>query len=244
MRRIHPDIQDDPHIEQAYAYPAGRPWLRVNMVASADGATWVQGRSGGLSSRGDRRIFAVLRGLSDVILVGAATVRAEGYGAVKPRESWRTLRAGRAPVPPIAVVTRSLDLDLDGPLFQGAMSRTIVVTCEAAPGERRKDAAALADVIVAGESEVDLAEAVRELHARGLTKVLCEGGPRLNAQVAAAGQLDELCLTISPMLVGGGAARVLDGGPAQAGLRLGHVLEEDGVLFCRYTKEPKEPTDD
>lgn len=236
MRRIHPDIQDDPDIALAYAYPEGRPWLRVNMVASADGATWVDGRSGGLSSRGDRRIFGVLRGMADVIVAGAATVRAEGYGAVEPRESWRALRAGRPPAPPLAVVTRSLDLDLDGPLFHGAVSRTIVLTCEAAPRERRKAAAELADVVVAGDTGVDLQAAVRELHARGLTRVLCEGGPRLNAQLAAAGLLDELCLTISPMLVGGGAARVLNGEPSRVGLGLDHVLEEDGVLFCRYTR--------
>ncbi|MBB6349221.1 pyrimidine reductase family protein [Nonomuraea muscovyensis] len=236
MRRIYPDIQDDPDISWAYAYPEGRPWLRVNMVASADGATWVEGRSGGLSSKGDRRIFGVLRGMADVIVAGAATVRAEGYGAVEPRESWRALREGRPPVPPIAVVTRSLDLDLDGPLFEGALARTIVLTCEAAPRKRLEYAAERADVVVAGDAEVDLTAAVRELHARGLTRVLCEGGPRLNAQIAAAGLLDELCLTISPMLVGGGAARVLDGEPARAELRLGHVLEEDGVLFCRYTR--------
>lgn len=237
MRRIYPDIQDDPSVEQVYAYPVGRPWLRVNMVASADGGAWVEGRSGGLSSKADRRIFAVLRGMADVIVAGAATVRAEGYGAVEPRASWQALRAGRSPVPPIAVVTRGLDLDLDGPLFAGALARTIVVTCEAAPAERRKRAAGVADVIVAGDREVHLETALRELQARGLSRVLCEGGPRLNAQLAAAGLIDELCLTISPLLVGGGAARILDGETARATLRLGHVLEEDGVLFCRYTRE-------
>ncbi|MFI6927414.1 pyrimidine reductase family protein [Nonomuraea spiralis] len=237
MRRIHPDFQDNPDIEQAYAYPEDRPWLRLNMVSSADGAAWLKGRSGGLSSRGDKRIFGILRGLSDVIVAGAATVRTEGYGPVKPRASWSSLRAGRPEVPPIAVITRSLDLDLDGELFTDATSPTIVITCEAAPAERRKLAAQRSDLIIAGDEGVDMRLAVRELHERGLTRVLCEGGPRINAQLSADDLIDELCLSVSPMLVAGGAARILNGVAAQVPLDLHQVLEEEGVLFCRYTRE-------
>ncbi|MEV4355873.1 pyrimidine reductase family protein [Nonomuraea sp. NPDC049625] len=237
MRRIYPDIQDNPDIVQAYAYPEGRPWLRLNMVASADGAAWLKGRSGGLSSAGDKRIFQTLRGLADVVLAGAATVRKEGYGPVPPRDWWGEIRAGRPEVPPIAVITRSLDFDLDDELFTEAPSRTIVITCEAAPQERRKAAARHADVIVAGGESVDLAPAVTELHARGLTRILCEGGPRINAQLAAHDLVDEMCLSISPLLVGGGAARILNGEPSEVSLRLSQVLEEEGVLFCKYDRE-------
>ncbi|MGW5683721.1 pyrimidine reductase family protein [Nonomuraea sp. NPDC003754] len=239
MRRIHPDTADDPDIPQAYAYPERRPWLRVNMVASADGGSWVKGLSGGLSSKGDRRIFGVLRGLADVVMAGAATVRTEGYGPARPRQSWQPLREGRPPAPPVAVVTRRLDLDLGSPLFTEAApyARTIVITCEAAPKDRRAEAAELADVIVAGADRVDLGLAVEALHDRGLGGILCEGGPRLNAQLAAAGLVDELCLSISPMLIGGGAARILNGEANQTGLGLAHVLEEEGFLFCRYIRE-------
>lgn len=237
MRRIYPDIQDNPNIAQAYAYPEGRPWLRLNMVASADGAAWLDGRSRGLSSPGDRRIFQTLRGLTDVIVAGAATVRKEGYGPVPPHETWAELREGRPEVPPIAVITRSLALDLDGELFTDAPSRTIVITCEAAPHERRKLAARRSDLIVAGDEGVDMRRAVAELHDRGLTRVLCEGGPRVNAQLSACDLVDELCLSISPMLVGGGAARIQNGEPAQLTLDLSQVLEEEGVLFCKYTRE-------
>ncbi|MGW0806402.1 pyrimidine reductase family protein [Nonomuraea sp. NPDC002799] len=237
MRRIHPDIEDNPDIVQVYAYPADRPWLRLNMVASADGAAWLKGRSGGLSSVGDKRIFQILRGLADVVVAGAATVRKEGYGPVKPRESWADLRAGRPEVPPIAVITRSLGFDLDDELFTDAPSRTIVITCESAPHERRKEAAKRADLIVAGEDGVDMRLAVAALHERGLTRILCEGGPRVNAQLSACDLVDELCLSISPMLVGGGAARILNGEPAPGTLNLSQVLEEEGVLFCRYTRE-------
>ncbi|GGO75128.1 pyrimidine reductase family protein [Nonomuraea cavernae] len=237
MRRIYPDIQDDPDIAQAYAYPADRPWLRANMVASADGAAWLKGLSGGLSSRGDRRVFGVLRGLADVVLAGAATVRAEGYGPAKPRDSWRALREGRPPAPPIAVLSRGLGLDFGSPLFTEAATRTIVITCEAAPAEGRRQAAQVADVIVAGDVRVDLPRAVAELHARGLTRVLCEGGPRVNAQLAEAGLIDELCLSVSPLLLGGDAARIVNGETAQVRLDLRQVLEEEGVLFCRYIRE-------
>ncbi|MFI7698857.1 pyrimidine reductase family protein [Nonomuraea sp. NPDC049480] len=238
MRRIYPDIQDNPDIVQAYAYPDGRPWLRLNMVASADGAAWLKGRSGGLSSSGDKRIFQILRGLADVVVAGASTVRKEGYGPVKPRESWTEIRAGRPEVPPIAVITRSLGFDLDNELFSAdAISRTIVITCESAPHERRKELARHADVIVAGEETVDMCLAVAQLHERGLTRILCEGGPRVNAQLSACGLVDELCLSISPLLVGGGAARIQNGEPAQVRLDLSQVLEEEGVLFCRYTRE-------
>ncbi|GAA2792505.1 pyrimidine reductase family protein [Nonomuraea dietziae] len=239
MRRIHPDITDDPDIPQAYAYPADRPWLRVNMVASADGGAWIKGLSGGLSSKGDRRIFGVLRGLSDVVLAGAATVRTEGYGPAKPRESWAPLREGRPAAPPVAVVTRRLDLDLGSPLFTEAApdARTIVITCEAAPKDRRTEAADRAEVIVAGDDRVELDLAAAALHERGLTRILCEGGPRLNGQLAAAGLIDELCLSVSPMLIAGGAARILNGEAGQTDLRLAQVLEEEGVLFCRYIRE-------
>ncbi|MFG1710872.1 pyrimidine reductase family protein [Nonomuraea sp. M3C6] len=237
MRRIYPDITDNPDIAQAYAYPKGRPWLRLNMVASADGAAWLKGRSGGLSSSGDKRIFQVLRGLADVVVAGAATVRKEGYGPVKPRESWAEIREGRPEVPPIAVITRSLGFDLGDELFTEATSRTIVITCESAPHERRKEAARHCDLIVAGDEAVDMRRAVAELHARGLTWILCEGGPRVNAQLAAHDLVDELCLATSPMLVGGGAARILNGEPAQVTMDLSQVLEEEGVLFSRYTRE-------
>lgn len=236
MRRIFPppsQAEVDP--ADCYAFPADR-WLRLNMVASVDGAIRVEGVSGGLSGAGDRRVFHVLRGLADVILVGAATVRAEGYGPARPREGWARLRAGRPPTPPIAVVTRRIDLDLDGPLFTAAEphARPIVITTAAAPAARLAQARRVAEVIVAGADRVDPRRAVAALHERGLGRILCEGGPVLNGLLAAAGLVDEVCLTVSPLLLGGDAARILDGAPVRTGLTLVQILEEDGFLFCRY----------
>ncbi|MEO3857442.1 pyrimidine reductase family protein [Acrocarpospora sp. B8E8] len=231
-------MTEEPDLVAAYGYPRAA-WLRLNMVSSADGGAWLKGVSGGLSGAGDKRIFGLLRGLADVILAGAATVRVEGYGPVEPRESWRALRVGRSAAPPIAVVTRRLDLDLGGPLFADTepSARTIVFTTEAAPKDRRREAARSAEVVVAGDERVDLVRATRELRARGLGRILCEGGPRLNAQLSAAGLVDELCLTVSPLLIGGDAARISNGIAAQHALGLAHVLEEDGFLFCRYVRE-------
>jgi riboflavin biosynthesis pyrimidine reductase len=233
-------MRDEPDLVAAYAYPRDE-WLRLNMVASIDGAAWLKGRSKGLSSAADKRIFGVLRGLADVVLAGAATVRTEGYGPARPHASWEALREGRPPAPPIAVVTRRLDLDLAGPLFTEAepYARTIVITTDSAPKDRREEAARNADLIIAGDERVDMAVVVAELRERGLGKILCEGGPRINAQLAAAGVVDELALTMSPLLVGGDAARIMNGVASYTPMTLAQVLEEDGFLFCRYIREAR-----
>ena len=228
---------DDAALAMLYAYPRER-WLRANFVSSADGAGFLDGVSAGLSSEDDRRLFGLLRVLADVVLVGAGTARTEKYKPARHREALAHLRAGRPPTPPIAVVSRTLELDLESPLFTGAPShaRTIVITSESSPAPLRAAAARVADVIVAGTAAVDLTEAAEVLAGRGLSRVLCEGGPHLLGQVAADGLLDELCLTVSPLVAGPGAHRITHGPPLAAALpmRLAHVLEADGFLFCRY----------
>jgi riboflavin biosynthesis pyrimidine reductase len=231
----------DTDLAGLYAYPPG-PWLRANMVSSADGAAHLNGVTRGLSSSADRHLFALLRTLADVILVGAATVRAENYGPVRQHELCPDLRPGRTPTPPIAVVTRRVDLDPDSRLIASAppSARTIVITTAQAPADRQAALEERAEVIVAGQETVDLKAAVAALAERGHRRVLAEGGPHLLAQIAAAGLLDELCLTIGPLLAGPGANRILAGAmsavPAQP-LSLAHVLEDDSYLFCRYTRK-------
>jgi riboflavin biosynthesis pyrimidine reductase len=239
MRMILPEAGgelDDLGLAEAYAYPRER-WLRANMVMSADGAAAVDGLSGGLSAAGDKRIFGILRVLADVVLVGAGTARAEKYKPARPRPALAPLRAGRPAIATIAVISRSLDLDLTTPLFTDAPpdARTIVITCAAAPADRQEAAAKAADVIVAGEEDVDLAAALTALANRGLGRINCEGGPHLLGQIAAEGLLDELSLTLSPALAGPGAGRITAGPafPARP-LALAQVLAEDAYLFCRY----------
>ena len=229
-----------------YAYPAG-PWLRANMVSSADGAAMLTGLTAGLSSQADRRLFALLRTLADVIVVGAGTVRAEKYKPVRQHELWPDLRPGRTPTPPIAVVTARLDLEPSSPLITLAppSARTIVITTAQAPADRRTALEERADVIVAGQETVDLKAAIAALAERGHRRMLTEGGPRLLAQFAAADLLDELCLTIGPLLAGPGADRIVAGTPLSGTglaasaqpLSLGHVLEDNGFLFCRYIRK-------
>ena len=124
----------DLDLARLYAYPPG-PWLRANFVASADGACNLDGASAGLSSDADRHVFALLRTLADVIVVGASTARTERYRPVRPRELWRHLRACRTATPPIAVVSARLHFDPASSLISAAPpdARTIVITTAASP---------------------------------------------------------------------------------------------------------------
>ncbi len=242
MRQLFPAPGlGDADLAALYAYPPG-PCVRGNMVASADGAASLGGVSAGLSSVADRQVFFLLRALADVIVVGAGTVRAEGYGPARPSRLWPHLRDGRPATAPIAVVSARLDLDPESQLFTeaGPDARTIVITSAAAPQDLLAKLARNADVITAGEAAIDLNAAVRALADRGHRRVLTEGGPHLLGQLAAAGLLDELCLTTGPLLAGPGADRILTGEPFPAGplpLDLAHVLEDRGFLLCRYTRK-------
>ena len=218
----------------------GRPHVLLNMVASADGATAApDGVTAGISSPSDKRIFSLLRSLADVVLVGAQTVRAEGYRTVRVNASAQGRRAarGQADVAALAIVTASLELDWSAPLFAEPTRRPFVLAPDDADPARLEKAASVATVIRAGTGRVDLAAALGTLSAdHGVRIVLCEGGPTVNAQLAAAGLVDELCLTVSPLLLGGPTPTIL-GSPALAAplpLRLASALSSDGHLFLRY----------
>jgi riboflavin biosynthesis pyrimidine reductase len=261
MHRLFPvpraaDVPDETFdtldaLADVYAHPAprpqGAPWLRANMVASLDGAARYGGRSEQLSSAADMRIFGTLRALSDAVIVGAETARAEGYRPARARADFAERRAalGQPPAPVIAVVSASLDLDFSLPLFTKPVVPTVVLTgAHADPVRVRQAQAAGAEVIVAGKSaRVDPVQALSALADRGLTRLLTEGGPRLLAQFAAAGLLDELCLSIAPLVTSGDAPRITNG-PGLAAperFRLAALLEEDGFLFGRYIRERGRP---
>lgn len=223
-----------------YGYPDGL-WVKANFVASVDGAITADGKSAALSGPADRLVFTVLRSLADVVLAGAGTVRAERYRQAQPSELWQQLRTARAPAPPVAVVTRRLDVDLSDRLFGHGtgLARTIVITTELAGEERLNETSRVADVVVAGKETVTAKAAIDALAARGHTKILVEGGPMLLGQLAAEQLLDELCLTVSPVLEGGHAAGRLMArrGPADlTRMRLASVLEDDGFLLSRYIR--------
>jgi len=227
-------------LEEMYAYPADLtgPWVQVNFVASADGAVEVDATSAGLSHAADRRVFLLGRDLADVVLVGAGTARAENYRGVVAGANRleRRRRLGFTGVPPIAVVTRTAALDPASRLFTETAVPPIVVTT--ATAETGPLEAAGAEILRAGDDDVDLPRALALLSERGLRRIDCEGGPRLFAQLIAADLVDQLCLTVAPLLAGGRADRIAVG-PAPAvprRLALASILVEDGFTLLRYRR--------
>ncbi|MEJ3403820.1 pyrimidine reductase family protein [Rathayibacter sp. YIM 133350] len=200
----------------------GTPHVRVNFVASLDGSATIEGRSGGLGNADDQRLLGVLRELGDVVLVGAGTVRAEGYGGVHV---------------PLALVSSSLDLPASHPFFADAPSPRFVITHAAAPAALRAELSKVAEVIVCGERTVDLRLAIAALAERGMPKVLCEGGPRLFGDLIANDLVDEFCLSLSAMLVGGEGRRIAEGtdGVHQR-MRLAASIPTEQMLFLRYVR--------
>ncbi|GAA4214011.1 pyrimidine reductase family protein [Actinocatenispora rupis] len=245
MYRLWPDpaateLTDDELLGCYLPADRSRPYVRVNFVTSADGAVSVAGYSAGLSGGADKRVFGLLRRVCDAVMVGAGTLRHEGYGAMRLGARSRAWRrdAGLAEYPPLVLVSSRLELDPASEMFADAPTRPIVVTHGGSPVDRRTALAEVADVLVHGDAEVDLPAALADLAGRGLTQVLCEGGPHLLGSLTAADAVDELCLTVSPQLAGPGAGRITAGPPTTGrGLQLAHVLAADDNLLLRYVRE-------
>jgi 5-amino-6-(5-phosphoribosylamino)uracil reductase len=228
----------DDALAELYAWPPsvdGRPIVRANMIASLDGGSTVAGRSAGLGNEADTELFAVLRDLADVILVGSGTVRAERYGGVRldARRQARRLRWGlSATPPPIAVVT-SKGLDPDLPIFTDTVTPPIIITT------RNTDATVPLSVksVICGIDRVNFAAAIDALRDDGYRRIHCEGGPMLLGQIAAAGLLDECCLTIAPLMLGSAATPLL---PIELTQSLRWELAEARIgghhLFTRYRR--------
>lgn len=228
------DLDDD---AIAALYSVDRPWCRVNFVSSLDGAATRSGVSGGLSSTADKRVFDLLRRLTDVVMVGAGTVRTEGYGPMRvdaASAAWREAN-GMPQHPVFAIVSGSLNLDPQSNIFTDAPVRPIVITTSAPPASLVARFEAVADVIVAGAHHVDPTLALAALRERGLTHILCEGGPTLFGSMLDADAVDELCLTVSPTLEAGDAPRIANGPvPEPRGMQLNHVLAASGTLILSY----------
>ena len=237
---------DDDALYRLYAYPTGGGGavVRGNAIASLDGGATTGGTSGGLGGPGDRRLFAVLREVADVIVVGAGTARAENYGGARMTAAQRHSRQGRgqSEVPPIAVVTRSgvIEHDLAVLTDSEVTPLMLTTTAEAAGLAARLGAAAeVIDCSGADPAEVDLGVLVDRLTQRGLTRVLTEGGPSLLGALLGAGLIDEFCLTTAPLLVGGTAVRIATGvGEVLTAMRCAHVLTDSGgYLYTRYVRD-------
>jgi riboflavin biosynthesis pyrimidine reductase len=223
-----------------YAVPAGQQLIRMLFVASLDGAVEVDGSSAGLGGAVDKQVIGILRAAADGVLVGARTLRRENYRAVRPlaaRRAWRT-SAGLAEYPRLVVVSGSLDLDPAQAAFASAPVRPVVITAGSADSQRRAALAEVADVLVHGAERIDMTAALARLRAEyGLNHLLCEGGPTLFGALHAAGLVDEVCLTISPVLAGAGAGRIIAGARgALTRMTLRHAVAADSFLFLRYAR--------
>jgi len=225
VRRLFPaaGTAGEVDLDQAYAWPDG-PCLRVNFVSSMDGAATVEGRTARLGGAADKAVFSHLRATCDVIVVGAGTASAERYGPAKV---------------PVAVVSGRLSCSPDERLFRpvAGAARPLVLTCAAAPIDRQAALSRVADVVSCGDEIVDLRLVVAELERRSLRRRLCEGGPRLLASLLAADLVNELCLTLTPVLVAGEAPRISRGPslPVPRPATLVSALEAESSLLLRYS---------
>ncbi len=238
----------DSDLVELYRHPAREAggWLRTNFVATLDGSIQgPDGRSGTINTASDHHIFAIHRALTDAILVAAGTVRHEGYRAVELAPWQQSIRQaeGLAPLPTLVVVSASADLDprIAQPAA-GEGGPVVVATTEGKPlGDLDALRGAGIEVMELGTGAVDLPRLVDELAGRGLPRLLCEGGPVLHRDLLAAGLVDELSLTLAPMVVGGMGARSTRGAPLPApiGFELQFsLLGDDGALFTNYRRSP------
>ncbi len=235
---------DDSALPDLYGYPErSGTWVRANFITSVDGGATADGTSGAMGGPGDRLIFNVLRELADVIVVGAGTVRIEGYSGAQlgvPERRRRQAR-GQSEVPQLAIVTASGRLDRDMAVFTRTEVAPLVLTCTAAVEKTRRLLSGLCEVVDCSggdPDQVDEAAILAALAEQGLRRILTEGGPTLLGSFVRRDLLDELCLTIAPFVVGGTARRIASGpGQLLTRMRCAHILTDDaGYLYTRYVK--------
>ena len=241
MHRIWPDPDPTPLSDEALTalYEPAGPGVRMNFVTSVDGAAEIGGRSAGLGNPPDKKVFGLLRQYPDGLLVGAGTLRQEEYHAVRldpARRAWREAR-GLDAYPRLIVISRRLDLSPTQGAFAKAPRRPIILTTEDAPPDRVTALSVVADVVAFGRGSVDLAACLADLRERGIATILSEGGPQLFGSLTAADLVDEVCLTVSPLLAGAGAGRITAGPPSEVrDLVLHHILYAENAILLRYAR--------
>jgi riboflavin biosynthesis pyrimidine reductase len=237
---------DDGRLAAFYSYPEdlGRCWVRANMISSLDGGATDDGKAAGLAGPGDRALFSRMRQEADVVLVGASTVRIENYSGAQMSLAQRQERQsrGQAEVPPIAIVTHGADFEHDAKIFTRTEVPPLIMTSREAVDDARGRFGSMVEVIDSSGTQtdrVDLAVVLKTFAKRKLLRVLSEGGPGMISLLIEHGLLDELCVTIAPILVGGQARRIATGGgEAHTRMRRSHLLTDDeGYLYTRYVKD-------
>ncbi|MGH8871728.1 MAG: pyrimidine reductase family protein [Acidimicrobiia bacterium] len=214
----------------------GRPWVLVNFISSADGGTAIGGKSSGLGDEDDKAVFQALRAVPDIILVGSGTVEAENYRPVEldDERRERRLAAGLTEVPVLAIVSGRLGFDPEARVFSDPEHRPMVITGPKADPAKLAMLGDAADMVIL--EDVTPAAILGRLGAARV--ILCEGGPSLMGQFVADGLVDELDLTVAPVMIGGRSARIAHGDPAEPPLdmRLDRCLIGDRSLFLRYLR--------
>lgn len=244
MEQIFPSPVDDVDpvtlvADENRPSPANRPWVVSNMISSLDGAIAVDGVSGGLGGAGDKAMFSALRAIPDVILVASRTVVAENYRRPQTPPHIQDMREarGQSRLPRIAIVTARLSIEPTHQIFDPE-ARPMIITHGASPVPKRESLAKGADIVIAGETEVDLPAALEHLHEQGARCALLEGGPTLNGAFAAADLIDEWSLSSAPVIVGGTGGRAVKSShssePRQ--FSLARTLHDEGFLFHRYLR--------
>ena len=233
-------------MDYATLYPWPKDaWLRTMMVMTLDGATTgPDGLSGTISGAADKRVFMETRRLSDAVLVGAGTIRAERYRPMLAKPEWQEARraAGLAAAPQVVVVSGRLDLPWDEPMFTESALPVIVATTETADEAAIEQARQYAEVVAFGADTLDVNALVQWMHGRGLQRIVCEGGEALLDTLVRADLVDEMDLTISPLLAGGGFLNepATDARNPATGrypqFALAHEFVDEGFVFCRFLR--------
>ena len=207
-----------PQLREVYAAPR-LPWLRVNMVSTLDGAaTGESGKTGSINNQADKQAFDLLRDLADALVVGAGTARIEGY---RPADM------------PTVVVSRSGKVPER--LRDAESGRVLMATCQASPGlSEARGLLGEENVLVLGSHRVHLTDLKQALADRGLTHLLCEGGPHLLRDLLDQDVVDEVDATFVPRVLAGSHPRITNGPPVDVPLRLHALLEEDDTLLGRW----------
>jgi riboflavin-specific deaminase-like protein len=245
MRRLIPDpgpttVTDQvQELDLISSPPPDRPYVVTNFAVTVDGQATLHGRSGAIGSETDTEMLVCLRTRVDAVMIGAGTMRAERYGRPlsDPGKRGRRERRGLSQDPLLVIVSGRLDLPWDAPVFEDRGARVLIfTTSEADPPDTAAEVR-----VERHEGAVDLGDALAFLRGeRGVRALLCEGGPRLHAQLIDASLIDELFVTHAPKLAGGDGPTLAVGLPElERPLDVVWLLEQDGELFARY-RVPRE----
>ena len=228
---------DDASLADVYAaQPREGVWVRANFATSLDGAiTGPDGKSGSVNSAADHVVFELLRGISDVVVVGAGTLRSEGYTALSVAHRWRATRSALGLDDGLPLVCVSNSGAVPPRLHDAPRGTVLMATHTGSPGlPRAREVLGDEQVLVCGEDEVDDARLVATLADRGWGRVLTEGGPHLAGSMVAAGVLDEVCLSLTPVVVGGDGPRMTSTAATVTGYVPRVLVEEDGTVMGRW----------